>query len=460
VTLPTIPPFRRQEPQSGRGRARPVGFPWGLAALGAVVLMALTFTWGYVVADRQTLWGFVAAPLIIGALYPLLARLGRREPDFDLTNLMFTSLVLHLTASYFRLTNAADGSVYHSVGAELAKSFRRFELTPDLGRRFVGTGFLRYLSGMVQLVTFSDRFATFLVFATIAFLGTLLLYRAFLVGLPEGDRHRYALLIFLWPSLIFWPSSIGKEAWMLLAIGITACGAARMLRHLRGGFVLGALGLGAAAIVRPHVAFLLLAAMLVAYVVRQETHGDPLKIAGKIVGTAVLLIGAGLLSLQTTEFFQVEDLGADAVEQVGSATAEQTGQGGSEFAPSRVSTPLHYPVAAVTVLLRPFVFEASSAEAVMTALEGSFLVLCFAFSLPRLRKVPGMLRRAPYLSFSLAFIAGFIFAFSAIANFGILARQRTQVLPFVLVFLALPAVASAVRARRPRSSLPRPVPAP
>ena len=103
------------------------------------------------------------------------------------------------------------------------------------------------------------------------------------------------------------------------------------------------------------------------------------------------------------------------MEQVGSATAEQTGQGGSEFSPSRVSTPFHYPMAVVTVLLRPFVFEVSSAEGMMTAIEASFLVLCFVFSLPRLRKLPGMVRRVPYLSFSLAFIAGFVFAFSAIA---------------------------------------------
>jgi hypothetical protein len=34
----------------------------------------------------------------------------------------------------------------------------------------------------------------------------------------------------------------------------------------------------------------------------------------------------------------------------------------------------------------------------------------------------------------------FVFAFSSIANFGILARERTQVLPFFLVLLAVPAV--------------------
>src|SRR5690606_7449019 len=104
-----------------------------------------TFAWGQYAGGRNLLWGFVAAPLLIGALYPLLSRMGAREPAFDLTNLLLTSLTLHYTAAYFRLTNASDGAVYARVGAELAKGFRRFDFTPDLGRRFLGTGFLRYL---------------------------------------------------------------------------------------------------------------------------------------------------------------------------------------------------------------------------------------------------------------------------------------------------------------------------
>lgn len=461
MTLPTVPPFRRQEPGRDLRRRHPPsrGFPWGLVALGAVLLMIATFAWGAWATERSTPWAYVTAALLFGLLYPLLVRTGRRETAFDLTNLMVASLALHFTAAYFRMVGASDGAVYARVGAELAESFRNFDFTPDVGRQFIGTGFLRYASGLVQVVTFSDRFSTFLVFAAIGFLGIVLLYRAFVAGVPDGDRYRYAVLVFLWPSLIFWPSSLGKEAWMLLALGLAAGGAARVLRGQRGGFPLAALGLGAAALVRPHVALLVLAAMLAAYVVRRETHGDSLRTAGKIVGVAVLLVGAGLLSVQTTEFFEVEDLDADAIEQVGAATVEQTSQGGSEFSPVRVRTPLHYPLAAVSVLLRPFPFEVSSSEGLLTAAESGVLVLGFAFSIPRLRQVPRLLRRVPYLTFALAFVGGFVFAFSAIANFGILARQRTQVLPFVLVFLALPAVTErARRDRRRAGALAAPAP--
>ena len=51
-----------------------------------------------------------------------------------------------------------------------------------------------------------------------------------------------------------------------------------------------------------------------------------------------------------------------------------------------------------------------------------------------------MLHR-PYLVFVATFTVVFITAFSFIGNFGILTRQRTQLLPLVFVFLAMPPMA-------------------
>ncbi|HEX2375354.1 MAG TPA: hypothetical protein VHO93_15345, partial [Actinomycetota bacterium] len=46
----------------------------------------------------------------------------------------------------------------------------------------------------------------------------------------------------------------------------------------------------------------------------------------------------------------------------------------------------------------------------------------------------------PYVAFVAVYSLLFVFAFSTISNFGILARERTQVLPFFLVLLAIPAL--------------------
>jgi hypothetical protein len=67
-------------------------------------------------------------------------------------------------------------------------------------------------------------------------------------------------------------------------------------------------------------------------------------------------------------------------------------------------------------------------------------------SLGRLVRLPSFIFRVPYVAYCLAFVVMFVFAFSSIGNFGIMTRQRTQVFPFLLVFLAIP-VAEYVRRR-------------
>jgi hypothetical protein len=56
-----------------------------------------------------------------------------------------------------------------------------------------------------------------------------------------------------------------------------------------------------------------------------------------------------------------------------------------------------------------------------------------------------MVRRRPYIAFVLAYVAVFVFAFSSFANFGLLARQRLQVMPIFLVLLSIPSAKAASR---------------
>jgi uncharacterized membrane protein len=71
----------------------------------------------------------------------------------------------------------------------------------------------------------------------------------------------------------------------------------------------------------------------------------------------------------------------------------------------------------------------------------------FALSWRRLLSFPKLAARRPYLVFCMAYVVAFVIGFSFIANFGILARQRVQALPALLVLVALPAVVSKGRAR-------------
>jgi hypothetical protein len=117
-----------------------------------------------------------------------------------------------------------------------------------------------------------------------------------------------------------------------------------------------------------------------------------------------------------------------------------TESGGSEIDRPSPNSPFEYPAAVISVLFRPTIFEANSGAGAVAAIETTVLLLLFALSWKRLRNVPAMAFRRPYVLFCVVYTGIFAFAWSSFANLGALARQRVQVWPFLLLLLALPRV--------------------
>jgi hypothetical protein len=430
---PPTPPvitYRRQKPARPKER-----FPLA-ATLCLVAFILLAGFYLYAAAQgKGTAIGLLLVPLFCLALAPWLGRIARAESTFKLLPIMYLGLLFRFLGSYFRLENAADAVAYHNWGVMAAPFYRQFDFSPD-AREVPGTGMVRIVSGVVSVFTGTSIFSEFLVFTLFAFIGAVFFYLAFVTAMPNGDRRRYALLIFLWPTMMYWPSSVGKEAIMVFAIGLTSLGAARLFRRLRGGFILLVAGLWLTMMVRPHMAMLLLIAVGVAFIFTRRSEGSVAVTVGKVFVVGFLLIGGGYLSSQTADFLEVESLGGDGVEEALTATTETTGQGDAEFNPIKANNPALYPAAAVTVLLRPFPHEAHNAESFFTSIECTILVLLILLSWRRLKQLPRALVREPYVAYALAQVLLFCYLFSYIANFGILARQRSQVLPALFVLLA------------------------
>jgi hypothetical protein len=440
---------------------RPGSSGWGLLGLLLILTALALYALGEWVWNRPTGIGLIVAPVIIAAVFFTLRRKVALETRFDLGGLLLTSLGLRLMLAYPRFGSATDAVVYNREGARLADSFRSLNFTNvDVGAAagVPGTGSLRYIAGLVHLTTGSSFFGTTLVFGLMAFAGSWLFYRAFQVAVPDGDHYRYAKLIFLWPSLLYWPSSIGKDSWMLLTIAIASLGTARLLTRSRGGYVLILLGLVGSALVRPHVTLLVFVAIGIAFIIgRRDTHRIPgqVSLAGvtKVIGIVVLLVAGSLLAPATARFLKLDDLSGDSVSNAIEATQLQTGEGGSAFAPSDPNSPIGYPIAVVTVLFRPLPGEVSSAQGLFSGAEGGVLVLITALSWRRIWGAATRLRRQPYITYAAAYLAMFAYAFAAIANFGILARERVQLIPLFFVLLAVPP------ARRGTVDAPSPEPA-
>ncbi|MEM9466191.1 MAG: hypothetical protein AAGA90_12515 [Actinomycetota bacterium] len=419
--------------------AGPVG--WALVALAATATLASA------ALGRVSVFGAVVVVLLLAGSQPLLRRFSANDHGVDLESLLRVGLGLKFLAVLPRFALRQDAIDYHAVGTVLADSFRSLDFLVETGRPIPGTGSVRYATGLVHVLTFSDEFATFAIFAMLGFIGLALFIRAFVDGLPDVDPGRYAVLMVCWPSLAYWPASTGKEALMTFGLGLAAFGLARLLRGGWMAMIPLAAGLAVSALVRPHVALIVVTAGVGAFIMHSRRGA-----AGGVVTRLIViggLVGVGtLLSDAVERLFNVQDLNVTSVSAALDLANHRSAQGGSSFVAARIDSVADVPWGVVTVLLRPLPHEAASAPGLVAAFEGLVLAALLLGAIPRLMAATRTLRREAYVAYAVGFVAVFVFLFSALGNFGILTRQRTMVTPLLLVLVSLPTAYERVRSRR------------
>lgn len=377
--------------------------------------------------------------------------------DTKLQKLLVLALILKLLFVFVRFginENVYDGSAdagrYHAAGQAFYLNMHEEGRWSIDGSQLVGsdeTKALGYVTGVVYLIVGPTELGGFLAFSWLAWIGLLCFFKAFRVAYPNAPPYLAAGLIFFVPSVLYWPSSIGKDAIMVACLGVLTLGVARMLtpsRPLRGLVLV----VPAAALIlqiRPHLLMIVLVGGAASMLARSS--GDA-RTMMTVAGRALLLIVAvPALLIGLTRMDETFGDGSDrqgGQEQSGFSvsdaldrTERQTTTGGSSFETRSVQTPIDLPVATVNVLYRPFLFEAGSPTALMSALEGTFLlVMTFAAGRWVWRMVLAA-RSHAFVAFCVAYVVAFIFAFSNVANAGIVARQRVQMLPLLMLAVAV-----------------------
>jgi hypothetical protein len=375
----------------------------------------------------------------------------RREADPFVRRIVPTALAAKLLGTFAYYTVIADvygsGDVtgYITVGRELAPAIRSGTLPENALEP--GTRFTEFLTGLLFSVVGPSEIVGYVVFSMLSFGGMLLLFHAFRLAVPDGDHHRYALMILFLPTMLFWPSTIGKDAWVVFTLGLGSYGVARILRRHRFGYPLVAVALPAMAMVRPHMAALFAVSFLAGFLLRLGDSSVKRSASGWVVGLVLIGVGVSSALLNFSEEMGRSETSEDAaltervradVDEIFERTDQLTSDGGGQFQSRPVRGPVDLLHAILTVPFRPFPWEGHNYQAQIAGLEGLLLLGLVVAAIPRLAGLPRRLLRTPYVVMATAYSLGFIVAFSNVGNFGILTRQRAQLLPMLLVLLALP----------------------
>jgi hypothetical protein len=422
----------------------------GLALIGLYVATLLTL----METTPYDIWGgLLIAPVLVVLTVPVLRRQARRDGDPRLATVLYWGLALKLTGAAVRYVlgfviydNKGDAFKYHLDAIQLVDQWANGHV--DLGAVVkTGESFITSVDAIGQILVRPSVLASFLLFSWLGFWGLFWFYRAFRIAVPEGRARTYAKLLFILPSLLFWPSSLGKEAWMLFSLGLLSLGVAHLLTGERArGIVPLALGLLGAAAVRPHFAGIAALALVGAFLVKRPAPslGQLAPLVKLVTLVGVVLVAAFFLR-QTENFLVRSGLpvegGLASVQGVSGALGQasiQTETGGSEFEAPGLTSPGRIALSFGTVLFRPLPFEASEAQTLMAALESAWLLSLVVIRYRWVLTAARSMRRQPYVAYLTAFLIGGILVLTSVANFGILARQRTLLLPALLILVSIP----------------------
>ncbi len=424
---------------------------------------------------------FIFTPIVLAvglAIHAVVLRFHDREEGRVLT-LSFAfhvaaaiGLILIYTLYY---TEGGDMISYHQFSVPIAAALRfdfesiapevlnlLFQREQRLPYDVVGessTGTMQATAVVLSFLLGDSMYASGLLITVASFVSKVLVYRAFRTAVPERSRKLLLFALMLSPSGVIWTSGLLKEPMVMVFIGPLLL-SFRWLLDGRRLVLASAIGLaagGAIVLFKPYVLIALVIAGGVwiawARVIRDR---------GAIVLKPGYLALAGLVVFVgfsgATKFFPKLTL-----DSVGESMAFQRRvagevEGGSNFSiegpgidrestqnVSLTSQLALAPIALVTSLFRPFLFEARKAMQLLNAIEMTWILVLFlqAFWGSWFRRALNYVTQEPVLMFCVAFV--FVLALGtglSTANLGALSRYRAPMMPFFL-FLLL-----AVRAER------------
>jgi hypothetical protein len=411
----------------------------------------------------QTFEETLGFALMVGFTAALAIIVSTTRLPVGLKRIIYAGLGFRVVGAWLRYTvlfevygGTGDARGYYGRGLQFASYFTSLDFSPfydpSLWFRgeWTGTGFLSFPSGIVLSLIGPSLLGEFVAFSLLAFLGLIGFVVAFRRACPHIPAQRYAFWVFLFPSLWFWPSSVGKEAVMMLGIGLAVWGFIGKNERVQwpilaaGTFLVGA--------IRPQVAAVVIFSLVVAYWI---SFGSRWTLSKAVQGAAILAVGlAGMWFAMAR--IGVEGFDVEGVQEYMEREAAGAAGGGSDVA--RVTFgPSGIPIALVNILTRPWPWEARNAMALLSSLEILGLWAIVFYRRKNFFHALKTWRSNPLLRVAIPFILAYSISLGMLViNLGIVARQRVFLFPFLFLLLE---AAPAPRKRKRMRHRPQPFPA-
>ena len=329
-----------------------------------------------------------------------------------------------------------DYGMYFDVGVWYSEQLMegRFDVLTDasrwVGGHWYGTQFVFYVSALVVTVLGPSLRGAFTVFALLGFIGLLAFAVAFRRATPGVPLTRYLAWLCLFPSLWFWPATLGKEAILLMGLGISVLGYVGTRGRMHWSAL--AIGLFFVFAIRPQVAAVVVLAIVLGQMITAggrwtaRRGAQSALVAGLgfwLLWRALESIGAGF-DAQGMEGYVSQRAAATAAEG-GSTVPTGTGLAGALLG-------------LFNILFRPLPWEARGIPGLIASVEiwGFWLLVWLhrggAWAAVR------QLRSNRLVAMGIPFILLYATTLGmSVANLGIIARQRIFLFPFLFLLFVV-----------------------
>ena len=298
----------------------------------------------------------------------------------------------------------------------------------------------------LQLLTFGSYLASASIFAYLSFIGVWKVYTSFVHIYPNLYK-KFAIAFLFMPSVFFWGSGILKDSVCIAALGwlFYGCYMLFILRiRIAQSVVIVLLSISVLMIVKVYIALAFLPSLLfwIFFTYRSRIRSTFLKVTALPAICVIVLLSAYFVVMslsKDTDRFAVNQIVNQAAtfntnNMVNAGSAIDIGVTQDMSVQSLIKIA---PLAIITTLFRPFIWEGRSALMLLSALEATYVLLIFLSLLKtNILSTFSIILQNPLVTFCLIFSICFAFAVGfSTSNFGTLVRYKIPCVPFFMVAL-------------------------